>query len=327
MAVLAIAGMGGNNNSQSGSSTATSSSTQSAAPKPTPKKDVKLTGITASYSGNVKDGEQVTDQTSGITVTAKYDDGTTKNVTGWKIQNPGAVNINAPTEFTIEYEGQTAKVSIQAQPPVEYQNALNKAKSYSDMMHMSKKYIRPIDQRVRGAVPRRSRAIRRGPPASRLQRKRIGQSQVLPRNNVHVLGRDLRPACVLVWRTVYPRGSPVRHRQSQQISKSPAGEPTSVGRRRRKVASSAISSSLIYIECACHALSQADPGALTRLANPAAEYPERLFHAKSNACRALPPVHAGSPYGAFAFLPPCRQHCGRRFGCCHYLTGYSPYGR
>lgn len=141
VAVLAIAGMGDNNNSQSGSSTATSSSTQSAAPKPTPKKDVKLTGITASYSGNVKDGEQVTDQTSGITVTAKYDDGTTKNVTGWKIQNPGAVNIKAPTEFTIEYEGQTAKVSIQAQPPVEYQNALNKAKSYSDMMHMSKKGI------------------------------------------------------------------------------------------------------------------------------------------------------------------------------------------
>lgn len=111
------------------------------APKQTPKKDAKLTGITASYSGNVKDGEQVTDQTSGITVTAKYDDGTSKNVTGWKVQNPGAVNINAPTEFTIEYEGQTAKVSIQAQPPVEYQNALNKAKSYSDRMRMSKQGI------------------------------------------------------------------------------------------------------------------------------------------------------------------------------------------
>lgn len=135
--VLAIAGMGGNNNSQSGSSTATSSSTQSV----TPKKNAKLTGITAAYNGSIKDGEQVTDKTSGITVTAKYDDGTTKNVTGWKIQNPGAVNINAPTEFTIEYEGQTAKVSIQAQPPVEYQNALNKAKSYSDMMHMSKQGI------------------------------------------------------------------------------------------------------------------------------------------------------------------------------------------
>ena len=109
--------------------------------EPVPYEITKLTGITASYSGSIKDGEQVTDKTSGITVTAKYDDGTTKNVTGWKIQNPGAVNINAPTEFTIEYEGQTAKVSIQAQPPVEYQNALNKAKSYSDMMHMSKQAI------------------------------------------------------------------------------------------------------------------------------------------------------------------------------------------
>lgn len=58
-----------------------------------------------------------------------------------RFRTPGAVNINAPTEFTIEYEGQTAKVSIQAQPPVEYQNALNKAKSYSDMMHMSKQGI------------------------------------------------------------------------------------------------------------------------------------------------------------------------------------------
>lgn len=103
---------GGNNNSQSGSSTATSSSAQNVAPKSTPKKNAKLTGITAAYNGSIKDGEQVTDQTSGITVTAKYDDGTTKNVTGWKIQNPGAVNINAPTEFTVEYEGQTAKVSI-----------------------------------------------------------------------------------------------------------------------------------------------------------------------------------------------------------------------
>lgn len=81
-----------------------SSSAQSVAPKSTqkatPKKDAKLTGITASYSGSIKDGEQVTDKTSGITVTAKYDDGTTKNVTGWKIQNPGAVNINAPTGGT-----------------------------------------------------------------------------------------------------------------------------------------------------------------------------------------------------------------------------------
>lgn len=134
--VLVIVGIGGSN-SQSGSSTAISSTTQSVAPK----KDAKLTGITASYSGNIKDGEQVTDQTSGITVTAKYDDGTVKNVTGWKVQNPGAVNINAPTEFTIEYEGQTTKVSIQAQPPVEYQSALKKAKSYSDTMHMSKQSI------------------------------------------------------------------------------------------------------------------------------------------------------------------------------------------
>lgn len=135
--VLAIAGMGGNNNSQSGSSTAPSSSTQSV----TPKKNAKLTGITAAYNGKAQDGEQVTDQTPGITVTAKYDDGTSKTVTGWKIQNPGAVNINAPTEFTIEYEGQTAKVSIQAQPPTEYQNALNKAKMYSDTMKMSKQGI------------------------------------------------------------------------------------------------------------------------------------------------------------------------------------------
>ncbi|MDF4082352.1 Ltp family lipoprotein [Bifidobacterium longum] len=143
--VLDIAIIGGAGNSQGGGSAVDSSSAQSVAPKSTqkatPKKDAKLTGITASYSGSIKDGEQVTDKTSGITVTAKYDDGTTKNVTGWKIQNPGAVNINAPTEFTIEYEGQTAKVSIQAQPPVEYQNALNKAKSYSDMMHMSKQGI------------------------------------------------------------------------------------------------------------------------------------------------------------------------------------------
>ena len=90
--VLDIAIIGGAGNSQGGGSAVDSSSAQSVAPKSTqkatPKKDAKLTGITASYSGSIKDGEQVTDKTSGITVTAKYDDGTTKNVTGWKIQFP-----------------------------------------------------------------------------------------------------------------------------------------------------------------------------------------------------------------------------------------------
>lgn len=233
--VLDIAIIGGAGNSQGGGSAVDSSSAQSVAPKSTqkatPKKDAKLTGITASYSGSIKDGEQVTDKTSGITVTAKYDDGMTKNVTGWKIQNPGAVNINAPTEFTIEYEGQTAKVSIQAQPPVEYQNALNKAKSYSDMMHMSKQGIYDqLTSEYGGEVPRRSRAIRRGPPASRLQRQRVGQGQVLSGNDVHVLGCDLRPARFLSRGEVHPGGSTVRHRQSQQISKSPVDVGASAGR-------------------------------------------------------------------------------------------------
>ena len=66
--VLDIAIIGGAGNSQGGGSAVDSSSAQSVAPKSTqkatPKKDAKLTGITASYSGSIKDGEQVTDKTS-----------------------------------------------------------------------------------------------------------------------------------------------------------------------------------------------------------------------------------------------------------------------
>lgn len=141
--VIVILGVIGGGGGDKSSSTTGSSTTNNASPSQTttPKQTAKLTGLAASYSGSIKDGEQVTDQTSGITVTAKYDDGTTKTISGWKLQNPGPVNMNTPTEFTVEYEGQTATVSIQAQPPVEYQNALSKAKSYSTLMHMSKQGI------------------------------------------------------------------------------------------------------------------------------------------------------------------------------------------
>ncbi|RSX50774.1 Ltp family lipoprotein [Bifidobacterium callimiconis] len=129
--------------SSSADSAATSSPSASAStPAETPtKKPRQLTGIDVLYAGSRADGTQIDDQNGGIIVRAKYDDGSSENVTGWKVQNPGAINYNGETVFTIEYEGQTSELKLTADPPTEYKNALVQAGQYSSMMHMSKQGI------------------------------------------------------------------------------------------------------------------------------------------------------------------------------------------
>lgn len=140
---LMISPGGDSGSSTSSSSTSSSESSPSGstnAPSNT-EKTRKLTGIEVSYAGSMANGTQINDQNSGIRVSAKYDDGSSKNVTGWKVQNPGAINYNGETTFVIEYEGQTSELKLTADPPTEYKNALIQANQYSSMMHMSKKGI------------------------------------------------------------------------------------------------------------------------------------------------------------------------------------------
>ena len=131
-------GSSASNSSPSSSTPSPSASASSSSPT---KKARELTGIEVSYAGSMADGTQIDDQNSGILVRAKYDDGSSEKVTGWKVQNPGAINYNGETAFVIEYEGQTAELKLTADPPTEYKNALVQANQYSSMMHMSKKGI------------------------------------------------------------------------------------------------------------------------------------------------------------------------------------------
>ncbi|TPF97594.1 hypothetical protein EP30_01230 [Bifidobacterium sp. UTCIF-39] len=131
-------GSSASNSSSSSSAPSPSASASSSSPA---KKARELTGIEVSYAGSMADGTQIDDQNSGILVRAKYDDGSSEKVTGWRVQNPGAINYNGEAAFVIEYEGQTAELKLTADPPTEYKNALVQANQYSSMMHMSKKGI------------------------------------------------------------------------------------------------------------------------------------------------------------------------------------------
>lgn len=126
-------GKAGDSTSQP-SASASASDTASALPH-------TLTGITVSYSGNRADGTAINDQTQGISVTANYADGVKEFPTGWKVNNPGALSMSGPQDFVIEYQGQQAKLTLQADVPPEYQSALAKAGQYSDSMQMSKQGI------------------------------------------------------------------------------------------------------------------------------------------------------------------------------------------
>lgn len=138
--VIGLAAGGGNEgNDKNPSSTSGTSTSQSDKSEKTEK---KVTSISATYAGSTDEGTTV-DSNSAITVTATYDDGTTENVDGWTVQNPGPLTAGQETVFTVEYDDVTCDMPLTgvAQVPTEYKNALKKAESYSSMMHMSKQGI------------------------------------------------------------------------------------------------------------------------------------------------------------------------------------------
>ena len=78
-----------------------------------------------------------------FSVTGTYDDGSTDNIEGCVVTNPGELVGEQATTFTIDCGGVAVNVEVTGVTPVpvEYQNALVKANQYSDMMHMSKQGI------------------------------------------------------------------------------------------------------------------------------------------------------------------------------------------
>ena len=71
-----------------------------------------LTKITASYDGDTEAGTVLGENNSGITVTAYYDDGTTKKARNWTVEKAKTLKAGKSSKITIEYEGVTTELKV-----------------------------------------------------------------------------------------------------------------------------------------------------------------------------------------------------------------------
>lgn len=74
--------------------------------------DKKLTGIEASYSGLTTAGTTIS-STSNIKVVATYEDGSSKEVKGWTVENPTTLVADQASTIKIIYKDQTYDLSVQ----------------------------------------------------------------------------------------------------------------------------------------------------------------------------------------------------------------------
>lgn len=74
-----------------------------------------LKELIASYGGKMTEGTEINNDNQGITVTAKYDIGGSEILSNskWKIQNPGTLQADKTSSFTIEYKGVTCTLNIE----------------------------------------------------------------------------------------------------------------------------------------------------------------------------------------------------------------------
>lgn len=75
-------------------------------------KEPVLKSISSSYSGGTEAGTILDSSNSGISVTATYDDGSSRNVTGWTIESPVTLSAGQKSQCTIKYEEQTCTLSV-----------------------------------------------------------------------------------------------------------------------------------------------------------------------------------------------------------------------
>ena len=75
--------------------------------------DSKVEYITASYSGDTKEGVALDSANPGFTVTAHYHDGREETVTGWEIAAPVTLEEAKESSVTITYKKASTQVKIQ----------------------------------------------------------------------------------------------------------------------------------------------------------------------------------------------------------------------
>ncbi|MGN0034216.1 MAG: Ltp family lipoprotein [Coriobacteriales bacterium] len=121
-------------------STRSIASTSEATPTPAP----KVVAIAASYTGSTDAGTSVS--SDNFAVTAQFDNGKTGKVpsgTTVTLRNPGTLGDGTTTTFVLDAGGCTCSVDVTGKHVAtkEESNALNKATSYANTMHMSKKGV------------------------------------------------------------------------------------------------------------------------------------------------------------------------------------------
>ena len=84
--------------------------------KKTTKKDTKkkptLESISASYAGSTEEGTVLDSNNSGISVSAKYDNGKTSSVSKFTIDSPATLVAEQTSTVTISYDGKTCDLSV-----------------------------------------------------------------------------------------------------------------------------------------------------------------------------------------------------------------------
>lgn len=71
-----------------------------------------LSSIEASYNGKTGEGTTI-DKSSNIKVTAKYEDGSSKEVYDWTIDNPATLKADETSTVTVKYKDKTYDLSVQ----------------------------------------------------------------------------------------------------------------------------------------------------------------------------------------------------------------------
>lgn len=113
-----LAFIGACNNLANPNNTATTSSTgnvqnsTASTDETSPQKNKKVESISASYSGATVAGTVIDDSNTNIAIVATYDDGSTKNVSGWKVTNPATLVAEQTHDFIIEYNEKSCSLQI-----------------------------------------------------------------------------------------------------------------------------------------------------------------------------------------------------------------------
>lgn len=112
--------------------------------------DAAVESITAAYNGHTNAGT-VVNSDSDFEVYTVDSNGSKKEVDGWSVAKEKTIKAGKTTKVTIEYEGMSTVVEIAGDVPIEWENALAKAQTYSDTMYMSKQGIyRQLTSEVEG---------------------------------------------------------------------------------------------------------------------------------------------------------------------------------